>query len=98
MTLVNVLTKTRENAAYTVQLAASHDVKFVEGRLSPPQKMSYVFDECDINMEVFIRIKSMTPFPEYFCISLLHELSGVALSSDNLSWRLERRDHNAHKQ
>ena len=40
--LMIVSTKTRENATYTVQLAAlrlaSHDMELIEGKLSPNEK------------------------------------------------------------
>ena len=58
-TLTIVLTKTRENATYTVQLAVlrltSHEVQLMKGNLFPMKKMSYTINRFDMNMEVFTR-------------------------------------------
>ena len=79
-TLIIVSTKTRENATYTVQLAAlrlaSHDVELIERKLSSMEKMSYTLNEFDMTIEVFTRDwKIDSPIPEYLCTSSLHELS-----------------------
>ena len=78
-TLMSVLTKTRDIATYTVQLAAlwlaSHDMELMEGKLSPMKKMSYALNGFDMNMEDFTRDwKIDSPIPEYLCTSSLHEL------------------------
>jgi hypothetical protein len=56
-TLVTISTKTRENAVYTVQLAAlrlaSHNVQLMKKSLSPVEAMSHALNEFDINMDVF---------------------------------------------
>ena len=77
---MSVSTKTRENATYTVQLAAlrlaSYDVELMKGKLSPMEMMSYTLNGFDMNMKVFTRYwKIDSPIPEYLCTSSLHELS-----------------------
>jgi hypothetical protein len=79
-TLVIVSTKTREDAAYTVQLAAlrlaSHDVQLMKKSLSPVEAMSHALNEFDINMDVFSKDWNVdSPIPQYLCRISLHELS-----------------------
>ena len=82
--MVSVSTKTHEDAAYSVQLAAlwlaSHDVQLMKGSLSPAQAMSHVLEEFDINMDIFSKDWNVeTPIPEHLCRSRLHELSAGEL-------------------
>lgn len=79
-TLASVSTKTQEDVAYTVQLAAlrlaSHDVQLMKGSLSPVEAMSHALNEFDINMDVFSKDWNVdSPIPEHLCRSSLHELS-----------------------
>ena len=64
-TLMNVSTKTRENATYTLQLAtlrlASHDVELMEGKLSPMKNMSYTLNGFDMTIEVVTRDWKIDP-------------------------------------
>lgn len=84
-TLVSVSTKTREDAKYTVQLAAlqlaSHDMELMNGILSPVEAMSYALKLFDINMDVFTKNWTLdSPIPKHLCTSSLHELSVGELS------------------
>jgi hypothetical protein len=79
-TLVTVSTKTREDAAYTVQLAAfrleSHDMQLMKKSLSPVEAKSHALNEFDINIDVFSKDWNMdSPILQYLCRSSLHELS-----------------------
>jgi hypothetical protein len=79
-TLVTVSKKTREDAAYTVQLAAlrltSHDVQLMKNNLSPVEAMSHALNEFNINMDVFSKDWNVdSPTPQHLCKSSLHELS-----------------------
>jgi hypothetical protein len=78
--LVIVSKKTRENTAYTVQLAAlrlaSHDMQLMKNNLSPVEAMSFPLNEFDINMDVFSKDWNLNfPIPQHLCRSSLHELS-----------------------
>ena len=83
-TLVSVSAYTRESAMYTMQLAAlrlaSHDVERVGGEFSPSQKMSYVLEGFDNNMELFSKDWELeSPIPKHLRTSSLHELSAEEL-------------------
>ena len=78
-TLMIVSTKTRENATYTVQLAmlwlVSDDVHLMKGNLSAIEKMSYTFNEFDMNMGLHQGLEDRLTIPKYLCTSSLHELN-----------------------
>jgi hypothetical protein len=79
-TLVIVSKKTRENAAYMVQLAAlqlaSHDVQLMKNNLSLVEAISFALNEFNINMDVFSKDWNVdSPIPQHLCRSSLHELS-----------------------